>query len=123
MLGLAALVTWCAFLAAWWNLWVLMEHPWPLYAGMAVTAALAAFAVRRGRWPGRALGAAAGLLAVATVVGLLWKTSYGSDRPTGPAVGATFPEVALLDARDGQPVDLRPPAGGFTFVVLFRGFW
>lgn len=124
MSAIIASVIWVAFLIGWWKLWVLMEHPWPLYFGMAVTLFLGIHALVKGNnWIARALGGVVAALSIAFVVGLLVSSDYSTDRPRGPAVGDAFPQVSLANASDGASVALIPPAGAFTFVVLFRGFW
>lgn len=124
MAAIAGAVIWVACLIGWWKLWVLMEHPWPLYFGMVCTLGLGLRGLLQPRsWPSRALGGVVAALSIAFVIGLLLSSHYGSERPRGPAIGDPFPRLTLSDTRDGSKVSTVPPTGSFAFFVFFRGFW
>ena len=106
----------------------LMDVPWirasaaPVWIGFALAALLALVAIRRDRriWVRSVAGLTLGVI-VFGVVAFFFLARLPQAR--APDVGATVPEVSLVDHR-GQPVALRESARtGPILLVFYRGFW
>ncbi len=128
MLALAAalLLAFCTYAVFGLHWWVIEGHSAPLWIGCAIVFVLALLQFRSpSRRASRVLAAFDLVYLALIVVGSLVLTHYPSDRPTGPALGATFPRVELADASSARVVTLGAPSAGkrAQFVVLFRGFW
>lgn len=104
---------------------VLEEYPLLVIALLLLSVVLAFVHFGRARrWYSKVAAGLPLIFCGLFLYGLLFMTTVG-DRPAGPLVGDTFPELALTRAVDGAetPVGRATAAGRLQLVVLFRGFW